>query len=234
MSDLVLSLFPGIGLLDRAFEDEGFCIVRGPDLLWGGDIRKFKPPRNVFNGVIGGPPCQAHSTLVYLIKANGHKVAEDLIPEFERIVSEINPQWWLMEMVPKGPIPKGAEDNALLRDFDCGGVTSRLRRFSWKGLDLKLPPVTNVPAPYRAVVRDSREVPVTTEGSGKRKKGLGGKLPHTGKPLTFEEMLLRQGFDSNFLENAPFTMKGKKDVIGNGVPYSMGLTIAKAIKEQRQ
>jgi hypothetical protein len=32
---LVLSLFPGIGLLDMAFEEEGFCVVRGPDLLWG-------------------------------------------------------------------------------------------------------------------------------------------------------------------------------------------------------
>ena len=27
---LVLSLFPGIGLLDRAFEEHGFCVVRGP------------------------------------------------------------------------------------------------------------------------------------------------------------------------------------------------------------
>jgi site-specific DNA-cytosine methylase len=26
---LVLSLFPGIGLLDRAFEEAGFCVVRG-------------------------------------------------------------------------------------------------------------------------------------------------------------------------------------------------------------
>ena len=39
---LVLSIFPGIGLLDMAFEEEGFCIVRGPDLLWGGK-RKKKP-----------------------------------------------------------------------------------------------------------------------------------------------------------------------------------------------
>ncbi len=28
--DLVLSLFPGIGLLDMAFEAEGFCVVRAP------------------------------------------------------------------------------------------------------------------------------------------------------------------------------------------------------------
>jgi hypothetical protein len=27
---MVLSLFPGVGLLDRAFEDCGFCVVRGP------------------------------------------------------------------------------------------------------------------------------------------------------------------------------------------------------------
>jgi len=31
VSGLVLSLFPGIGLLDRAFEEEGFTVVRGPD-----------------------------------------------------------------------------------------------------------------------------------------------------------------------------------------------------------
>lgn len=31
MSGLVLSLFPGIGLLDMAFEEEGFCVVRDPE-----------------------------------------------------------------------------------------------------------------------------------------------------------------------------------------------------------
>lgn len=38
---LVLSLFPGIGLLDRAFEAEDFAVVRGPDLIWGGNVRDF-------------------------------------------------------------------------------------------------------------------------------------------------------------------------------------------------
>jgi Fe-S-cluster containining protein len=38
---LVLSMFPGIGLLDMAFELEGFFVVRGPDVLWGVDARRF-------------------------------------------------------------------------------------------------------------------------------------------------------------------------------------------------
>ncbi len=55
-ADLVLSLFPGIGLLDKAFESVGFAVVRGPDLLWGGDIRRFHVPAGRFDGIIGGPP----------------------------------------------------------------------------------------------------------------------------------------------------------------------------------
>src|SRR5437016_11300690 len=92
---LVLSLFPGIGVLDRAFEEEGFCVVRGPDLLWGGDIRRFHVPAGRFEGVIGGSPCQAFSALVALIRHNGHRVADDLIPEFERVVCEAQPAWFL-------------------------------------------------------------------------------------------------------------------------------------------
>lgn len=53
---VVLSLFPGIGLMDRGFEEEGFCVVRGPDILWGGDIRRFRVPAGLFDGINGGPP----------------------------------------------------------------------------------------------------------------------------------------------------------------------------------
>ena len=103
---LVLSLFPGIGLLDRAFEEQGFCVVRGPDLLWGGDVKEFHPPAGRFEGVIGGPPCQAHSKLVHMVRANGYVVKEDLIPEFARCVVEARPDWYLMENVPAAPLPE--------------------------------------------------------------------------------------------------------------------------------
>jgi DNA (cytosine-5)-methyltransferase 1 len=69
---LVLSLFPGIGLLDMAFEEAGFCVVRGPDVLFGGDIRRFHPLPGRFDGVIGGPPCQWFSRLAHMVRQSGY------------------------------------------------------------------------------------------------------------------------------------------------------------------
>ena len=114
VTELVLSLFPGIGLLDRAFEEEGFCVVRGPDLLWGGNVKTFHAPAGAFEGIIGGPPCQRFSPLQHLVRYNreknggqGYAEAENLIPEFERIVQESQPPWFLMENVPQAPTPGG-------------------------------------------------------------------------------------------------------------------------------
>lgn len=106
MKKLILSVFPGVDLLGRAFEQEGFCVVRGPDLLWAGDIRVFHPPAGVFEGVIGGPPCPEWSPLRSLIKAHGYKTKHgNMIPEFERVVSEAKPNWFLMEEGSLAPIP---------------------------------------------------------------------------------------------------------------------------------
>jgi len=33
MNRLVLSIFPGIDILGKGFEEEGYCVVRGPDRL---------------------------------------------------------------------------------------------------------------------------------------------------------------------------------------------------------
>ena len=134
MSDLVLSLFPGIGIMDQAFEDEGFCVVRGPDLLWGGNIKKFHAPRDRFDGVIGGPPCQRFSLLANLVLKVHGRLAEDLIPEFERIVEEAQPAWFLMENVQRAPVPRiaGYQIHAPLFDNRwIGGEQSRRHRFSF-------------------------------------------------------------------------------------------------------
>jgi DNA (cytosine-5)-methyltransferase 1 len=141
---LVLSLFPGIGLLDMAFEEEGFCVVRGPDVHWGGDVRRFHPPPGRFDGVIGGPPCQAFTPLRHMsphVDAYGN-----LIPEFERVVLEAQPGWFLMENVREAPMPVCpgyVVHDVVLRDHWCGGETSRVRRFSFgHPAGVKIHPVT--------------------------------------------------------------------------------------------
>lgn len=134
-SPLVLSLFPGIGLLDRAFEEEGFCVVRGPDVLWGGDIHRFHPSPAAFDGIIGGPPCQTFSALASLARAQGHEMTfGNLIPEFERVVAEAEPDWFVMENVPKAPepiVPGFAVHSQLLNNRWLGEEQNRLRRFAF-------------------------------------------------------------------------------------------------------
>jgi len=227
---LVLSLFPGIGLFDAAFTAEGFCVVRGPDVLWGSDVKDFHVPKGKFDGIVGGPPCQAFSRLRHIIIANGYELAPNLIPEFERVVWEAEPRWWVMENVENAPLPVGATGHASLRDYDCGGLTSRVRRFSWSGVDLRLPPVTKTPAPYKAVVCDARTVPIKIGGSGKRKPDA-TKQGAKAKRLSVAEMLELQGHDPALLDECPLTLTGKRKVIGNGVPMAMGLAVARAIKE---
>ncbi len=259
MDGLLLSVFPGIDLLGRAFEEEGCCIVRGPDLLWGSDIRTFHPPAGVFDGVIGGPPCQAFSALRHLIRHNGHEPRfGNLIPEYERVVAEAKPRWFLMENVPDAPIPhvEGYKTWAtIVRDKWVGGVQPRPRRFSFgtpDGRPLDIPWVALMaPGQERSIAVDSRHVMVKIGDSGKVKRthGQGGILPHgsvsvTVRGTTWDPIKKRpqsvayaikdaceaMGLPRDFTEHMPFTMHGKRSVIGNGVPMAMGRAVAKAVK----
>lgn len=240
---LVLSLFPGIGLLDRAFELEGFCVVRGPDLLWGGDIKTFHPPAGVFDGVIGGPPCQLFSRFRHLNPNVGKH--GNLIPEFERVVCDAEPGWFVMENVPDAPRPAvngyGVIDE-LVNNRWLGEEQHRLRRFSfgWSGGYRRLAVETvalEAPLSAQAVTGDSRPVPVALGGSGKRKTTLRPPTVHAGHTAPFDrprqsiaDVCELQGLPREFLEEAPFTAHGKRKAIGNGVPLPMGRAIAKAVK----
>lgn len=117
-SRLVISLFPGAGLLDRGFEQAGFCVVRGPDTLLGQRIEDFSAPASHFCGVIGGPPCQDFSR-ARRRPPTGHGVK--MLAEFRRVITEANPLWWLMENVP------GVPDMIV-----PGYVTQRFNRFAFE------------------------------------------------------------------------------------------------------
>jgi len=237
---LVLSLFPGIGLLDMAFEEEGFCVVRGPDLLWGGDIQRFHPPAGRFEGVIGGPPCQAFSRLRHMVEHNGYQTAPDLIPEFERCVAEAQPTWFLMENVPAAPLPGvgGYRVHAeLLADHWVGGVTSRLRRFSFgsrggRRLQVEVLALYRPdPEPAALASGSGREVPVAIGGSGKRKRRVTAVLSNGGYKTAraFREHCRKQGLPPDF-DIPPFTVQAKVKAVGNGVPLPMGRAVARAVK----
>lgn len=239
MTQLVLSLFPGIGLLDMAFEEEGFCVVRGPDLLWGGDVKRFHPPAGRFDGVIGGPPCQAFSRLRHLVEHNGYTVAENLIPEFERCVNEARPSWFVMENVPDAPMPAVAGYDVcgqIVSDEWVGGETSRRRRFSFGGLAIDRValmsdgPILTHPNPAPAVLAGGgyRQTPVAVGGSGKRKstkaRDMGWKTNQAAAAAA-----LQQGLPADF-DLPGFTAAGKCKAIGNGVPLPMGRAVARAVK----
>jgi DNA (cytosine-5)-methyltransferase 1 len=201
----VLSLFPGIGLLDMAFEEAGFCVVRGPDLLWGGDVRRFHPPAGRFDGVIGGPPCQLFSQLKYLVPSAGEKHG-NMIPEFERVVSEARPGWFLMENVPRAPEPVVADyvvRSMVLNNRWLGEVQERVRRFSFgtpHGATLRVEVAALDNIDYRQAVTSSlRAVPVKLNANGRpkrtytedgrrhgpgqgRRAGLADMLEHQGSP----------------------------------------------------
>lgn len=263
---LILSLFPGIGLLDRAFEEEGFCVVRGPDLIWGGDIRSFHPPTGTFDGVIGGPPCQFASPLRHLLATQGRKPRHgNLIPEYERCTSEAHPRWFLMENVPDAPTPVVEGYNVhsfIMNNRWIGAVQHRRRRFSFgtkEGLALDLSSdlvlfeadswtskqtvlAGHGPAPGQrrpaSVIRSGVDNSKTAKGRGQTVLASGqptyyedGKVKK-GTRYTLAEMCELQGLPLDFFgPEVPFTMEGKRSMIGNGVPIPLGRALARAVKQ---
>lgn len=236
-SPLVLSLFPGIGLLDRAFESEGFCIVRGPDPLWGGDVHDFHPPAGRFSGIIGGPPCKAFSSLVHINIAQGREPAANLIPEYERVVAEAQPDWFVMENVPAAPEP--SVEGYTVRSVTVnnrwfGGVQNRVRRFSFgtrdgRALHPQFAPLEHIdwqPA-VTCSVGGRRRSP-NPDGIGNQVKTYSGGEIMKGRALEDECEL--QGLPRDFLKDSPLTAAGKKTVVGNGVPLPMGKAIARAVR----
>ena len=237
----MLSLFPGIGLLDYAFELEGFCVVRGPDVLWGGDIRSFQPPAGVCDGVIGGPPCQAFSQFRYINPLAGQKHG-NLILEFERVVAEARPAWFVMENVPAAPEPSidgYGVDSQILDNRWLGEPQQRRRRISF-GVMGSTRRLTFEVALFealdysQAVNGSARAVNVKLGGSGKVKRTYPTEgQRHTsgqGPRTTVGDMLALQGAPRDFLDESPFTDSGKRQMIGNGVPVPMGRAIARAVR----
>jgi site-specific DNA-cytosine methylase len=114
----ILSICTGMGLMDRAFMDMGFDVVPGceidPDMrrmhesLCGGkhlthdlsDLPGIVSGQH-FTGIIGGPPCQAHS----ILRAMRKPKFPDLTPLVELLLECVTFDWYVFENVRPIPIP---------------------------------------------------------------------------------------------------------------------------------
>jgi len=221
-SQLVLSLFPGIDLLGRAFEAEGFCVVRGPDLITGGDIRDFAGVAGRFDGVIGGPPCQGFSSANRYRNDPEHASVKNslaMLKEFLRVIHRCQPVWWALENVPSVPdveIDGYQVQRVPISDRECGGVQVRMRHFQFGHRD-------------GWIIRPKRD-----SGSVNRRR-QNGPVPTavTTKPTSkwtrFADQCRRQGLDPATVKLPGLSKEARFRAVGNGVPLTIGRAVAAAV-----
>ncbi len=212
---LVLSLFPGIDLLGRGFEAEGFCVVRGPDLIWGGDVAAFHFPRGGCVGVIGGSPCQDFSS-ARRCPPSGDGVR--LLAEFGRVVAEAWPEWWLLENVTG--VPDLRIDGYLVQRLnlsaaECGVRQRRLRCFQFGSRD----GVGLLIARGRTICAGLLPCAMASEASRPGRRCFADFCELQGLP---------RGFDVPGV-----SLAAKYRMVGNGVPLPMGRVLAAAVRSRR-
>jgi DNA (cytosine-5)-methyltransferase 1 len=210
-TDTVLSIFPGIDMLGMGFEQAGFCVVRGPDPIFGGDIRAFNPPRGVFDGIIGGPPCQDFSKK-RRTPPTGYGTA--MIDEYKRVVLAAQPEWWLMENVPEVPdvrIPGYSWQRLDLRASEFGMKQNRRRHFQYGHRD-----AVQLILPRHVTNKATEPCCLASEGKKSTRR-------------SWSDFCELQGLPGGFALPG-FTQAGRYRAVGNGVPIPMARALALAIK----
>jgi DNA (cytosine-5)-methyltransferase 1 len=211
-SRLVLSLFPGAGLLDRGFEQAGFCVVRGPDTLLGQRIEDFHALRGHFCGVIGGPPCQDFSR-ARRRPPTGH--GKRMLAEFARVVTEAAPDWWLMENVPGVP------------DVHISGY--RIQRFNVFAHEFGLPQKRNRAFQFGSV----DGVPlVVLRGTLSHFGPWSGAVMARDSRRNFAALCELQGLPRWF-DLPGLSRTAKRRAVGNGVPVPVAAAVAQFIRDRK-
>jgi len=211
---LILSIFPGADLLGRAFEEFGYCVVRGPDLVWGGDVRDFHAPAGRFDGVIGGSPCQDFSRAR---RCEPTGLGLELLAEFRRVVTEAAPTWWLLENVPGVPdcvIPRYVVQRFNLSAREFGSPQRRLRTFQFGRSDL-----------VGLVIRRQPHA-----AGGTQRCAMASEGGRQGR-RSFADFCELQGLPRDF-DLPGLSVSAKYRAVGNGVPLPMGRAVAAAIRDR--
>lgn len=208
---VILSLYPGLDLLGRAFGEHGWCVVRGPDILWGQRTEDFHGVPHQFDGVIAGTPCIDYS------KARRDPPtgkSDAAILEFSRLVTECWPRWWLLENVPG--VPDLAIEDYCTQRFnvqarDCGSQQNRLRTFqfgSFSGQPLVIRRPGRTPGA-------SHRCCMAREGQSVQRRDWADFCELQGLPRDFAL--------------PGWSLSARYRMVGNGVPLAMGRVVAAAI-----
>lgn len=220
---LVLSLFSGVGLLDKAFKQAGFCVVSAGDIINGShfDIRDFVGVKNKFDGIIGGSPCQDFSTL----KRNRGTYSLEMMYEFLRVVSECEPDWYLLENVKGVPnVTFLLEDFVTLQDKNINVTV--LQQYSHQRIDINQGWYEDI-SRLRHIQFCSKDnyflnIPRGVMGN------ISSGCALANDDRSFKELCKIQGLSDDF-DLPDFNVKGKKKAVGNGVPLSIGRVLANAV-----
>lgn len=214
MRRAVLSLFPGIDLLGRGFEAEGWQVYRGPDPIFGGDVRDFHVSPGLFVGVIAGPPCQDFSR-ARRSPPTGYGL--EMLREFIRLAGQSQADWFVLENVPGCPsvvVPGYRVQRIDLRGGEVGCAQKRLRHFQFgsrQGKVLFLPRTVTAP--------ETEPACMATEGQKTRRR-------------SWERFCALQGLPEGFTLPA-FTLAARYAAVGNGVPIPMARYLAAAIRDRQ-
>ncbi|HYS76883.1 MAG TPA: DNA cytosine methyltransferase [Burkholderiales bacterium] len=214
-ASLVLSLFPGIDLLGRGFEEEGFCVVRGPDLIYGGDMARFHALPGRFDGVIAGTPCQDYSRARRSQPTGDGDRARS---EFRHAVTEAQPEWWLLENAPGVPELRIEGYSWLRIDLDArdfGSTQRRLRHFQYGHARGLVPIVTR----RRRPAIEQSPCCMASEASRPERR-------------TWADFCELQGLPRDF-ELPGMTLAARYRAVGNGVHLAVARAIAAAIRDAR-
>ena len=117
----IISLFSGCGGLDLGFKKAGYQTILATD-VWSlacetlshnkmaqtvinDDIRNinFTEYRDKIDGVIGGPPCPPYSQSRHYLQTKKNGLEDEkagfAVPEYFRVIEEVNPKFFLFEKI---------------------------------------------------------------------------------------------------------------------------------------
>jgi DNA (cytosine-5)-methyltransferase 1 len=227
---LVLSLFSGVGLLDQAFREKGFCVVSAGDLITGQDIREFRGIKGKFNGVIGGSPCQDFSGL----KREKGDYSLEMMYEFLRVVGECEPDWYLHENVKGVPnIPDLIQDCIVDDSYTHFDIVNRdiatrtLKSYSHQRLDINQGWYSDT-SRLRHIQFGSKDELYLDIPRGDM-RGVENSCALASDDRSFKELCYLQGLNDDY-DLPDFNVAGKKRAVGNGVPLVIGRVLADAVK----